>query len=225
MASFPGSVKSFTTKNSGDVIAASHVTDLQDEVAAIEDGVLNGTARLNSSNSTLATLSVAGGSTLAGTLSVAGGSTFTVRPVMPPPHMALVFLDSTGAVDSSAASTFAYVAEGILTNSSMHSTGTNPERLTPQSTGIYHFTLAAQTVAAPTAASILFLQLVDSSGSIIGVRGMHTSTSAVAMQVTGYKRFDALGGYLTGQFLNSGGGSTHSFSSGVGRCWMSMVKL
>lgn len=42
MASYPSSVKSFTTKNTGDTIAASHVNDVQDEVAAIEDSLLNG---------------------------------------------------------------------------------------------------------------------------------------------------------------------------------------
>ena len=84
MASYPGSVKSFTTRNAGDVIQPSHVNDLQDEVNAIEAGLLNGTARLNSSNSTMVSLSVTGGSTLgtvqagastAASLVVTGGST------------------------------------------------------------------------------------------------------------------------------------------------------
>ena len=39
-ASFPTSVKSFTTKNNGDSIVASHVNDIQDEVMAIETGVI-----------------------------------------------------------------------------------------------------------------------------------------------------------------------------------------
>lgn len=73
MANFPGSVKTFTSRNTGDVIQPGHVNDLQDEVNAIEDGYLNGTARLNSSNSTLVSLSVTGPSTV-GTLQ-AGAST------------------------------------------------------------------------------------------------------------------------------------------------------
>ena len=77
MASYPTTNKTFASRSNGSIIDASHVNDLQDEVAAIEDGILNGTARLNSSGSTVATLSVAGGSTLAGTLQVTGGSTFT----------------------------------------------------------------------------------------------------------------------------------------------------
>jgi hypothetical protein len=60
MASYPTSVKSFTSKNNGDVIQASHLNDLQDEVNALESGLLNGTAPLNSSNSTVASLAVTG---------------------------------------------------------------------------------------------------------------------------------------------------------------------
>ena len=68
MANFPNSVTSFSAKQDGigQIIAASHVNTLQDEVAAIEDGYLNGTARLNSSNSTVASLNVTGATTIAG---------------------------------------------------------------------------------------------------------------------------------------------------------------
>lgn len=70
MASFPNSVKSFTTKNAGDVIQPADVNDLQDEVNAIEAGYINGTAPLNSSHSTLAALSVTGNSTLASSVTL-----------------------------------------------------------------------------------------------------------------------------------------------------------
>ena len=65
MATFPGGVKSFTTKVSAQSIDAAHINDIQDEVTAIEDGYRNATAPLNSSGSTLATLNVTGGSTVA----------------------------------------------------------------------------------------------------------------------------------------------------------------
>src|SRR5574342_565247 len=41
-ASFPSAVKSFTTKSSGDTIQATHINDLQDEVTAIENNLING---------------------------------------------------------------------------------------------------------------------------------------------------------------------------------------
>jgi len=45
-ASFPGAIKTFTTKADGDVILAAHVGDLQAEVTAIETavGIYPGTA-------------------------------------------------------------------------------------------------------------------------------------------------------------------------------------
>lgn len=44
MASYPSSVKSFSTKSNNDTIEASHVNDPQDEITAIENGLLNGLA-------------------------------------------------------------------------------------------------------------------------------------------------------------------------------------
>ena len=59
-AQYPSAVKSFSARNPGDVIQPSHVGDLQDEVNAMEAGLLQGTAPLNSSNSTVALLTVTG---------------------------------------------------------------------------------------------------------------------------------------------------------------------
>lgn len=90
MAQYPTAVKSFTSKSTSDVVQAAHVNDLQDEVNAIEAGLLNGTAPLNSSNSTVANLSVTGGSTLGNltlssltvsNLQVSSGSTFAGRAI------------------------------------------------------------------------------------------------------------------------------------------------
>lgn len=72
MASFPDSIFSPASKNTGDTIQASHITDLDGEVVAIEQGFRSGTAPLNSSHSTLAALSVSGGSTFAGSVTVGG---------------------------------------------------------------------------------------------------------------------------------------------------------
>lgn len=70
---YPTSVWAPTTKNAGDAIQPAHMNDAQAEIVAIETGLTQGTAPLNSSNSTLANLSVAGGSTLAA-LTVSGAS-------------------------------------------------------------------------------------------------------------------------------------------------------
>jgi hypothetical protein len=236
MASFPTSVKTFTSKNSGDVIQAAHVNDLQDEVNAVEAGYLQGSARLNSSHSTLAALSVSGGSTLAGTLQVTGASTlggtvqvtgastFTVRPITPPPDAAKVSLASTYAAGSSALSTLSFLTQDYLTNSSAHSTGTNPERLVPQSTGLYLFSGQAEIGGAPSAASWLRLTILDSSASAIANCDLDGVISgAVSFQVQGYKRFDTLGGQCVMRFQNAAGGSSMSLKAAA--TWFSMTKL
>lgn len=89
-ASYPSAVKAFPTRNNGDTIQASHVDDLQDEVTAIESGILNGTAPVTASNASFARLSVSGNSTLASTITIgtlpyifpaAGGSTGQVLTI------------------------------------------------------------------------------------------------------------------------------------------------
>jgi hypothetical protein len=58
MANYPTSVPSFSAKSAGQTIQHGHVNDLQDEVVAIGSGLLQGTAPLNSSNSTVVSLTV-----------------------------------------------------------------------------------------------------------------------------------------------------------------------
>ena len=78
-ASYPSAIKTFATRSNGQTIDASQVNDLQDEVNAIEAGLLNGTAPLTSSNATVAALSVLGPSTFVGGVTFSsGGVTSTV---------------------------------------------------------------------------------------------------------------------------------------------------
>lgn len=93
-ASYPTAAKSFTVKNTGDIIQAADVDDLQDEVTAIEQTLITGPITLPAVTaasavvtgaSSLASLHVTGGSTFAGSftssnstvnnLNVVGGST------------------------------------------------------------------------------------------------------------------------------------------------------
>jgi hypothetical protein len=211
MASFPTSVKTFTSKSAGQTVASAHMNDVQDEVNAIEAGYLQGSARLNSSHSTLAALSVA------------GGSTFTSRPLMPPPEMALVYLESTGAVASSALSTVAWNAQSFVGNSSMHSTGTNPQRLIPQTTGMFQ-AICQVLFTANANLSARNVAIDDSSGGQIAVARVSSNSDTPYLTVIGYKRFDQVGGYLTAR-LQFAGGSTVSVSTGVGNTWFALQKL
>jgi hypothetical protein len=124
MAQFPTSAKTFTSKSNGQVIDAAHVQDLQDEVAAIEDGYLNGTARLNAGASTLASLVVTGNLTVNGTASIASPS-------------ARVFNSSNTQITAATLTAINWTSQKWIT-SGMHSTGTNPSRLIPTSSGVYN---------------------------------------------------------------------------------------
>mgnify|MGYP001595290897 CR=1 FL=1 len=212
MPSFPGSIFSPASKNAGDVISTAHISNVDDEIVAIESGYLNGTARLNSSNSTLVSLSVS------------SVSTFAIRPVMPPPDAVKVYLDSTVTLGSSALSTIAWLAGDYETNSSLHSTGTNPSRLTPQSTGIYRFSAGLGFTANST--SYRQIDILDSSAGSVGAVIVDASTSGVMyLQATGYKRFDVTGGYAVCQATIGNGVSTLSLTTGVGVSWFAMEKL
>ena len=230
MPSYPDSVKSFTAKTAGQNIDPAHVNDIQDEVNAIEAGLRNGTAPLNSSGSTMTRLHVTGASTFASgmqssnstltALQVSSNSTFALRPTMPPPDMALVFAASTGTIGSSANSTLSFLGQDIATNSSIHSTGTNPERLTPQSTGVYQFTA---NVAFPTPSSFTkTLQLRDSTATAFAES--QSNSTLCRLQIVGYKRYDVAGGWVTLSIANSEASSL-SISSGSGVTWFAMEKL
>lgn len=213
MASFPTSPHTFTQFANGALSDAAQVTDIYGEVEAIEAGLLNGTARLNSSNSTVANLSVT------------GGSTFASRPTMPPPDAARVYLESAKDLGSSNDSTMQYTAQAILTNSSIHSTGTDPQRLTPQSTGLYLFEAQLAAAGVPSVAADVRIDIRDSSLASIGIGYWQTSTTAPIINAHGIKRFDVLGGYGRVLITNVQAASTLSVSSGIGANWFSMVKL
>lgn len=82
-ASYPTAVKTFSARSNSQTIDASHMNDVQDEITAIEAGLLNGTAPLTSSNASVARLAVSsnlqvtGNSSFAGSMNIAGASTIT----------------------------------------------------------------------------------------------------------------------------------------------------
>lgn len=140
MANFPGSVTTFAARTNGQTIDASHVQTLQDEVNAIEDGYLNGSARLNSSNSTLNNLSVLGGSTLA-KLEVSGGSTFVGKQTIASTALIAcrVSLSTTATTYPVADNTWTAINWDTedFDHDGMFSTASNSSRLTVTRDGVY----------------------------------------------------------------------------------------
>lgn len=146
MANYPGADPSFTSKNTGDSIQASHINSLQDEVVAIGSGLR---ATLQHSVASVGTvtaatglvassggLTVSTGNTVLGqNLSVAGTSTFTGSVTfsslvsMPAQPRCLVFSSVALALPSGAWTEIAFESEEFDVGS-LHSTGTNPGRIT-----------------------------------------------------------------------------------------------
>lgn len=212
---YPTSVQSFTNKSNGQTIDASHINDPQTEITAIETALLGTITH---------SLNVSGASTVA-TLQVTGGSTFNVRIAQPPPEAAVVFLQDAYALSSAGTpSTLSWKSEQVLINSSIHSTTTNPERLTPQTTGLFQFT--AQLAFTPNSSGDRTAIIVDSSGnSLAAVRSPHTGgVNGPFINVTGYKRYDAVGGYAR-CLVDFSSASTLTVSTGVAFSFFSMVKL
>lgn len=168
MASYPTAVKAFTTRNPGDVIQPAHVNDLQDEVNAIEAGLLNGTANLNSSHTTCATLSVTGGSTFAGTVNFTQ-STVTFGNVLAlAPAPSVCVQGATQNVVSGSTSPLVFATELWMTEPGMHSTAVTPSRLRPASTGLYHLSANVLWRGGSTGVGNCGLYFVIDGSSIIG---------------------------------------------------------
>ena len=209
MASYPTTARTFASLSNGAVIQATDVGDARDEIAAIEDGLLNGTARLNSSNSTVATLSVVGGSTLAGALTVAGGSTLASLSVsggstvgtLNAGNSTMANLVVTGTLTATLLQTptavrlthsvKTEVADNAWTGlnwdteledgSSMHSTTTNSSRITfAGSTGLYAVGASLEwSVTGLNGHRVVRFRVNDSSG--VAGQGQLVSNAAAAV--------------------------------------------
>lgn len=234
MASYPTTPKAFVTRNTGDVIQAAHVNDLQDEVNALETGLLQGTARFHSSNSSMATLNVTGKSTFVDGIVVGGASTFLLRPSMPA-EMALVILDAIQDFGSSAVSTVLFKAQSFLYNSSMHSTAVG-QGLYPVSTGMYHYSAQLAIGGVLTSTQYVQIDILDSSNNQIAYERrdfQSTNIQGLTLRVDGFKRFldvDGLGPgnstqYCIMRVVTAGGGSTLRANSGYGLTFFSMRKV
>lgn len=205
---YPTSVFNPAVRSNGQTIDASHVNDLQTEVTALENALLGTiTHSINvSGNSTLAKAQIAAStivdlvatnSTLAN-VQVAN-STFSVRPVTPPPDVAQV-QSTTLNLTNNTTQAITWAQQVFVSNASIHSTGTNPERFTPQSTGVYAFSVTAVLGNAMSASTgMLRLRLLDSSGmeltrAVGGSAGGSGNQFSAAVSCYGVKRFDSLAG-------------------------------
>lgn len=198
MASFPSAVKSFVTRNIGDVIQPADVNDLQDEVTAIEAGYINGTAPLNAAASTLASLSVTGNSTIAGTLTVgqlviSGAPYCTLRN------------DGTQAIPDSVWTGLNFNTEDDDVGS-MHSTAVNSSRVLITSTGLYQI-MASATFALNSSGTLRSIRFFKNDTSLIPGCVLVPPSAAIALglALSIQHRFTSSNDYVTAQVIQNTG--------------------
>lgn len=239
MANFPTSAITFPTRSNGQTIDASHVQTLQDEVAAIEDGYLGGSARLNSSNSTVAKLSVTGGSTLAGavvfgagvasTVSFASSVTMTDLTVSGTlvvggtaitggrlPGCKVTCSSATMAIGGGVFAGFSWNAEEY-DSTGIHSTGANSSRLALTSSGLWAF--GGQVTAAigtPPSTTIMAARVLANDNE--AVAGAHVFIGSgglvrMAVQVSGIYFATDTTAYLTLQGMQTSGSGMNAVGS------------
>lgn len=232
MASYPGGIFSATTKNTNDVIQGAHVNNLQDEVTAVETGLLSGlqhaltistgglTVSTGSVNvggpSSLTTLNVTGGSTL-NTLSVSGGSTFagavtfSANVDMSSAAGLIVPACSLSHSSTQAISSNTWVGLNWDTekwdNAGMHSTSANSSRITfAASTGLYHVvaTVPFSSMAAGDGSARL---MVNDSSCAGYASALHVSvgpfaTAGISLTLSALVRAASTADYVTVQVYN-----------------------
>ncbi|HEY6043154.1 MAG TPA: hypothetical protein VIX58_13575, partial [Anaerolineae bacterium] len=222
MASYPTSVKTFTSKTAGQVIQPVDVNDLQDEVNAIEGGLLNGTANLQSSNSTVANLSVLGKSTLVGNVQMNGNSTITgtltVGGAFSPANLTptgqatadaqprcKVVKTSTQSIANITWTALTYQAQDFNVGS-LHSTATNPSRITIQSTGVWMF---GATVASTLNSQSGFLSFRKNGATFVSGRVKFIGNSSLTemYQATTIEQMTSTGDYMECMVWQNSGGA------------------
>lgn len=196
MANFPNAVTSFTTKNPGDTIPSADWNVMGQEITAIEDGYLNGTARLNSSGSTLISVNVTGGSTLA-TLNVTGVSTLTgnvsfgAQWLAPSQPRAQVFSSVVTQIAANSTTAVTFESETFDVGG-FHSTSSQPTRMTVPagSSGLYWIQgiVYCRTNASAPDYQIAILK---NSSQEIAIERQLSSLANGTLMVTGILQLDA----------------------------------
>ena len=225
MATYPTAVKTFTTKNdgAGNVIQAEHINSIQDEVTAIEDGLLNGTAPVNSSRITAPASQITNSTVTQ--LNVTGGSTFADLNVTAVPASARV--TNSVALNTASGSTtrLTFDTQVFVSTTGLHSTTTNPGRLTAVSSGIYLIT-GCVSWANNSSGLRLARILIDGSSIVAQTAGPPIGTGGATEQnVTTVYRFASSGSYAELEVLQTTGSTLSIAKTGDFSPQFAMTKL
>lgn len=245
MASYPGGVFSPAVKNSGQTIAAAHVNDLDTEVAAIENALLNGIAHaltlqagLTVSTgglrvggpSSLAAVQITGDSTVTGSLSVSGNSTFDGSLTVGSLTVAGTVFGTripSARVSLAASTSWAQGATFLGVNwttndydsTGLHSTSANSSRINLTSSGLWTFGgQVVWEIPNSTCRAAVRVLANDNQGLVSNERnGISEQTNAaLAVGVQGTFLATDTTAYLTVQTRYIGGGAASTVYGSTG---------
>ena len=211
---YPNAVQTFVTKNPGDVIPSADWNTITGEITAVESGILNGTAPLKTSNSTVANLSVLGNSTIAGSLAItAGPLTIGGTQVLTPTGCRLA--NTTDQGTSSGAWTGLNWDTETYDPTNMHSTASNSSRITfSGSTGLYAVGACAQWNSVASGQFAIRILLNDATGQC-GNNFTGGVTPFTAGSVSGTVRATSTTDYVTVQVYENGGATNSVMGTGT----------
>ena len=198
MADYPTSVKTFTTKVADQVIDPAHVNDIQDEVNAIETGLLNGVAHdivpLTASSRNLGSSTLPWKSGHFDALEV-GGAAVTAAGGLP--DAVRVRLSTRTEIASESTQTILWGSLVFDTSTGdMFDSTVSQEHLVPASSGLYTcrlqvgFDLSAQVASTGSH----FVVIYDSSGAEVAKFQGAMNSTFNHVNISGMKYFDSVAG-------------------------------
>jgi hypothetical protein len=222
-ASYPNAVKTYTTKSdgAGNRIQADHVNALQDEVTAIEDGLLNGTAPINSSRITAPALEVTNSTVTNATITNATITNCTVASLSfsSPGDAVRVSLAADQEIAGATPTVVNWTSHVWEVGSSLHSTGTNPSRFKAPSSGLYTLHVSAQFGSTAESTANLTLTLLKNSTTVLAYAAHRNANQALAaVSVSAVEYMASTTDYLEARVFY-GGSTTRIYSTLAGATW------
>lgn len=220
-ASYPNAVKTYTTKSdgAGNRIQADHVNALQDEVTAIEDGLLNGTAPVNSSRITAPASQITNSTVTNATITNATITNCTVANLTfsSPGDAVRVALAADLQIADATPVEVSWVTQVWAVGSTLHSTATNPTRFKAPSSGLYSLHAFAQFGDAASSRENM-VTLIKNSTTVLAHSRVRGSSGGPAISVSAIEYMASTTDYVEVRVQHSGS-TSRVLSTMAGATW------
>lgn len=229
MPSYPTSVFSPASKNTGETIQPAHVNDLESEVNAVESGLLNGlnhAVTISTGGLTISTgsLNVGGPSTFAGPVVFSSAVSFGANGSFTAPRVpcAKVSASADIAIATDAWTGVSWDTE-VYDSTGLHSTATNSSRVNLTSSGLWR--VSAFTEWAGNATGGVRLRLMVNDTQCIGAVSDTPRSVPGAVQAVASYLATSTTDYVGLVVVSDGSTRTISNSSLYGGSWLAVERL